>query len=104
MSKRRVEISDAAAADLAAIFRYTREQWGETQAVAYIDALDAGFQRIAAKPSLGRTRFELLKGARSRLIGKHVVFYNLDESKVVILRIVHPAQDPVTLRGVGPDA
>ena len=102
MPRLRIEISEAAAADLASIFRYTRERWGEAQAIAYLDEIDEGFDRIASKPALGRDRSAQLVGARSRVVARHVVYYIADEETTVILRVLHPAQDPVALRGLGP--
>ena len=103
MPRREIKVSDLARADLASIFRYSREVWGENRAVAYIDELDAGFKRIAERPEIGPGRSELLDGARGRLIAKHLVFYQVSDERVVVLRVLHPAQDPLTLRGDGRD-
>jgi plasmid stabilization system protein ParE len=36
-------------------------------------------------------------------VGRHAVFYRVEPRRIVILRVLHPAQDPVTLRQLGPD-
>ncbi|XBQ17420.1 MAG: type II toxin-antitoxin system RelE/ParE family toxin [Oceanicaulis sp.] len=103
MPTREVEISQAAERDLEAIFRYTRERWGEAQAVSYIEALNEGFDGIAETPGLGRDRSEEIEGGRSRILARHVVFYTFTRERAVIIRVLHPAQDPRTLLGPGPD-
>ena len=41
--------SDAAAADLRGIVRYTYQQWGKSQVVRYRDKLEQGMARLAAR-------------------------------------------------------
>jgi toxin ParE1/3/4 len=92
MPKGDPDVSHAATPDLASIFRPTRARWNQEQAVRYVDTADAGFNRIASKPDLGRDRSDQAAGTRSRVVGRHVVFYRVEPHRIVILRVLHPAQ------------
>jgi toxin ParE1/3/4 len=51
------------------------------------------FQMLHRRPGLGRARPEFGPNHRSRLVGRHVVFYRSENESVVILRILHQSMD-----------
>jgi toxin ParE1/3/4 len=86
-------VSKRAEADLMEIWLWTYKQFGEAQADHYLDKLDAGMTACGTNPESGRTREELRSGYRSLAIGKHVVFYTVTGSEVVVQRVLHSSMD-----------
>ncbi|MEN3973497.1 type II toxin-antitoxin system RelE/ParE family toxin [Emcibacter sp. SYSU 3D8] len=87
------QLTIEAEADLRDIYRQSRKRWGKPQTALYLNNLDEVFHDLASHPDRGRTRHDLRPGVRSRLSGKHVVFYRTEGDHVSILRILHQAQD-----------
>ena len=82
------------ASDLAAIFDYTVDIWGEQQAENYVEELARCFQLLANLPGLGRACDLILPGIRRFEQGKHVIFYKPDRGGIVISRILHQQRLP----------
>ena len=80
--------------DFDAITTYTAVTYDVTQAVHYTDAILDGAQRLADFPSLGRPY--TTKGGRvfqRYNIGRHVLFYQVADEGILIVRILHQAMD-----------
>ena len=88
-------VRPAARADLAAIWRYGLETWGETQADAYADSLFAFFDLLAEFPEMARERPEFAPPVRIHPSGTHLVICRLDAGCPDIIRILHARQDLV---------
>jgi toxin ParE1/3/4 len=82
-------LSDAARADLLEIAKYSEREWGRAQARSYTEELRACCARIASSPLTGRAADNLRHGLRRREQGSHVVFYSIEQTGVVIRRILH---------------
>jgi toxin ParE1/3/4 len=80
--------------DLAEIFDYTVDTWGEQQAENYIDELAKCFQRLADSPGLGRACDLISPGIRRFELGKHVIFYKPDRNGIIVSRILHQRMLP----------
>lgn len=80
--------------DLAEIFEYTLDTWGERQVENYMDELASCFQMLADSPGLGRTCDLIFPGLRRFEQGKHVIFYKPDRKGIVIARILHQGRLP----------
>ncbi|KIC09681.1 plasmid stabilization protein ParE [Leisingera sp. ANG-M1] len=93
MADTRWLIRPAARADLAAIWRYGLETWGEAQADAYADSLFALFDLLADFPEMARERSEFTPPVRIHPSGAHLVIYRLEQGCPDILRILHARQD-----------
>ena len=91
---RELVISDQAEVDLAKIWRYSLENWGEAQADRYLDVLDEGIRRCGVEPEQGRSWNDESSGYRSRLVKRHLVFYKYDERRELIQRVLHGSMDP----------
>lgn len=80
--------------DLAEIFDYTVDTWGEQQAEKYIEELAACFQLLADSPGLGRACDLISPGIRRFEQGKHVIFYKPERDGIIVSRILHQRMLP----------
>ena len=97
----RYRLTKLAAADYAAILRFTLKRWGKEQLAAYNRLLDSGIAAVAHEPKRlnshscddlrpGFRSFNIgLLGTHPRL-GRHVIYYRIaDDGVVEVLRILH---------------
>jgi len=78
--------------DLAEIWDYIAES-SETRADAFIEVVDQKLQIIAERPTIGRSRDELVPALRSFPVGRYVVFYRPIEDGIDVVRVLHSARD-----------
>ena len=93
MARLNLQLSAAAKTDLDDIFDYTRENFGQAQAVKYFQNMNIVFQSICDNPRLGRTRHEVRQNLRRVVHEHHVVFYRIDGDVVKVLRVLHDSRD-----------
>lgn len=86
-------LARAAYGDLEEIDQYTLTTWGRAKRDDYIRALFARFDDIAELPGQGRTRPELAPGVRSLPHERHVIFYESEDERCFILRVLHASRD-----------
>lgn len=89
-----VRISNLAERDLLSIWTYTLEEWGETQADAYIESFAGKFSLLASLPGAGRSIDEVRPGYRRARHGSHLIFSRQVEDGVEIVRVLHQQMDP----------
>lgn len=89
----RLEKSDAADTDLLEIWKYTYQEWDESQADQYLDKLETGFLRLLDNPKMGKSRDEYHLGLRSLVIEHHIAFYTRTPDVVRIERVLHESMD-----------
>ena len=89
------DVSLAAKEDLYQIWAYTVDNWSEKQADLYYANLENCFQEIACTPmTAGKPYDEIIPGIRARHVGRHMVFYTVQEDgRVLIVRILHERMD-----------
>jgi len=87
-------LSPRCVSDLADIFDYTVDTWGERQAEIYLEELAKCFERLADLPGLGRPCDLIYPGIRRFEQGKHVIFYRQERKGIVISRILHQRMLP----------
>jgi toxin ParE1/3/4 len=99
--KPRYRLTKLAAADYAAILRFTLKRWGKEQLAAYNRLLDSGIAAVAHEPKRlnSHSRDDLRPGFRSLNIGllgihpslgRHIIYYRIaDDGVVEVLRILH---------------
>jgi toxin ParE1/3/4 len=80
--------------DIDGIASYTTASWGWRQAERYLTRLEAGFDLIAANPSIGRSCEVVRSRLRRFEIGHHVVFYVTEDDGVLIVRVLHERMLP----------
>lgn len=90
-------LADAAEADLRAIIRYTRTQWGPDQTRSYMAKLHAGITRIAVGHGSFKTLDALYPALRVAHCGHHYVFcLPRSNAPALILAILHERMDIIT--------
>ena len=91
-----IRLSKRAVADLQEIRAYTIDNWGREQWLIYYRRIVAAFERIAAKPEIGKDRSLFASGMRSIDCEKHIIFYRQLKAtggKPVVLHIVHQSRN-----------
>ena len=88
-------IAPAARDDLTDIYHYGLSQWGQAQSEHYLSRIKDQLRLLTRQPRMGGIkRPELLPGARSLAVARHVLFYRLNENRIEIIRVLHGRQDP----------
>lgn len=86
-------LSRAADGDLAEIFTYSFQTFGEAQAETYFLDLSACLRMLADNPRLGRgaglSHRDMLKHAH----GSHVIYYLIEEPGIFVVRVLHRSMD-----------
>lgn len=88
-------LSRKARADLKSIYVYTEERFGRDQAEAYAQGIETKLHLLAERPDIGRHRTEIGGRTCSFPHESHVIYYEAEDGIVLILRILHAAQDPI---------
>ncbi|HVY94306.1 MAG TPA: type II toxin-antitoxin system RelE/ParE family toxin [Bryobacteraceae bacterium] len=81
--------SPRAEADLTGIARYASRQWGEEQAIRYLDALEGRCAELAQSLSSGRPCSSIRPGLWRAEQGSHVVFFGRATEGIHVSRILH---------------
>ena len=88
-----LSVTPKAESDLIGIWVYTSEEWGTDQADQYLDELEEGMKRLIDHPSLGADYAHVLPGYRRLQVEHHAVFYKLEKSEVLVVRVLHETMD-----------
>lgn len=91
----RYSLTKKAAEDLYRIWEYTADTWTERQADKYYSTLISAFKKLAQNPEkLGRSYEMIHSGLKGFLVGRHIIFYLVQENAdVLIVRILHSRMD-----------
>jgi toxin ParE1/3/4 len=92
--KRRLILQPDAQADIDEILLYTRKRWSAEQRRRYRAQRNKGMRSLLDYPERGLPRDDLYRGCRSLPVEQHVVFYSLDDDKIVVDRVLHTSQEP----------
>ena len=85
-----LRVSLSARADLREIWNYIEEGSGSsTVADRFMDSLRDRFRLLSEWPLIGRARNDLRTGLRTSAVGDYLIFYRLENSDVVIQRVLH---------------
>jgi len=89
-------ISDEAQDDIAHIFEYTIDKWGLSQAHKYQEILDSGLDTIRNTPLSPYSKNVEHKKIPTRYlrVGKHHIYYTLEDDLIIILRVLHGQMNP----------
>lgn len=88
-----LKLTRRARRDIQQISRYTIEMWGKAQAIAYKDLLAKHFAMIQENPSVGHQKPGLEESVLCVRAGRHLIFYEMQNEAVSILRILHDSMD-----------
>jgi len=90
----RTRFSRQARRDLVEIGAYTRDRWGEAQAVAYVTAVDVRCRWLARFPEAGMASDDIRPGYRGFSEGRHTIFYRRESGGIEVIRILHQSVLP----------
>jgi len=89
----RLVVAHLARRDLQAIARYSEKEWGAARKAQYMAAIREKFSLLLMRPSMGAPRNDIADGYRNHPVGRHLIFYRVEEESVVILRVPHQSMD-----------
>ena len=99
---RRLQLTAIAQADLKSIRRYSERQWGSEQADRYRSELRDTMKRLTAGTAACRARDDLRQGLHMAVSGRHCIFFEQDERRVLVIRVIHQRMDfPSQLKDLG---
>ncbi len=87
------ELSKLAISDLESIWHYTVEKWSIDQANKYYKLIFSAIDSICTDPQSGKSITEIKVHHRSKLVKSHMIIYKVEESIVLIDRILHQKMD-----------
>lgn len=90
---RRVILVPQARRDLSAIWNFTAEAWGASQADRYVARLVGRMNQAARLQSIGRHCDELYPGLRRTKSGSHFIFFLGTDDAIQVVRILHEQMD-----------
>lgn len=79
--------------DLQGVLAYSTEQWGKTVAEQYIDALEAGLERLREQPDLLRPEPDLHPALRFYRVNRHLFVCDARPGAIVVLTVIHSSMD-----------
>jgi len=85
-----LELSERAQLDFQDILSYTLQTWGEEQLVKYRDLIASSFTVLTKNPESGRGD---IIPYRRYTAGQHFIFYRIEGTTVIIVRILHRRSD-----------
>jgi toxin ParE1/3/4 len=88
-----VQLSPKARADFVEIRLYSNAEFGGDVADAYFLGFDEVFDLLERHPHVGQAQPKYGKGIRCIVHRNHRLFYTVVGERVIIIRIIHHAQD-----------
>ena len=82
----RLVITEIARADLDSIRRYSTRTWGEERTKAYLNALRDTLKGLLRGTVAARGRDDLRLGIQMAISGRHGIFFEANESHLIIGR------------------
>lgn len=89
---RRLVFSPAAEADIESIWDYSADNWGEAQADRYIEEIRETCIALASGGKRG-SPVDIRPDYLKRETGSHMLYYRDLGDMIVIIRVLHSAQD-----------
>ncbi len=80
--------------DLKKLWHNGFEMWGDNQASVYLMQLDASMKRLCNFPHIGKSRDNIRAGYRSIRVNKHLIYYQIIDQTIAIIRILHERMEP----------
>ncbi len=90
----RIRFTRDAEDDIFNIYAYTAKTHGKRQLEKYETALKAAVEVLAANPEIGVDRSALRPDTRRYIVESHAIYYEIDGSDILVLRILNVKQDP----------
>jgi toxin ParE1/3/4 len=90
---RRLELTEIARADLKSIRRYSTRKWGQDRTSRYIGALRDTLKGLVRGTVVTRNRDDLRPGLQMATSGRHCIFFEANQSRVLVVRVLHDRMD-----------
>lgn len=90
---RRLDLTEIARGDLKSIQRYSQKAWGSDRTVRYMAELRDVMKGLRAGTVVSRNRDDLRPGLQMATSGRHSVFFEADESRILVIRVLHDRMD-----------
>ncbi|OFW10948.1 MAG: hypothetical protein A3H96_25060 [Acidobacteria bacterium RIFCSPLOWO2_02_FULL_67_36] len=90
---KRVDFTEIARADLKSIRRYSQKIWGPDRTVQYMAGLRDTMKGLVAGTVVSRNRDDLRPGLQTATWGRHCVFFEADQSHILVVRVLHDRMD-----------
>ncbi len=88
------KLTTLAVEDFSNIYDYTFQRFGERQADAYTETLEAFLNSVADMPSLGRD-YPTIPDVMRIEFQKHSIFYKIEHTDILVIRILHQQMNHV---------
>ncbi len=88
-----VEFSEAAAKDIEIIFERSVIDFGLNQTELYYSSLKNCFDLLDKNPQMGSEATDIKSGYHRFLHQSHVIFYQISDEGIFIVRILHKRMD-----------
>jgi toxin ParE1/3/4 len=92
-TNRKVFRSPEAQEDLLSIWHFGANEWSSEQADRHLRDIENMCDRLREDPKLGHKRDDLIPGLRSTYIRPHLIFYQISDGAVTIVRVLHQRFD-----------
>lgn len=86
-------LSPASHADLEAIWEYTVETWGPSQAETYILSIRSTLDGLVRGDTKSRSAEDIRPGYRKVRCGSHIIFFKTASDTIHVIRILHGRMD-----------
>jgi toxin ParE1/3/4 len=90
---KRLVLTDIARADLQSIRRYSTRTWGPDQTARYMDRLRETLKGLVRDSVVARSRDDLRPGLQMATSGRHCIFFEANESRLLVVRVLHDRMD-----------
>jgi len=90
---RRLELTEIARADLKSIRRHSQTTWGAERTKQYITGLRDTIKALRIGTVVSRNRDDLRPGLQMAASGRHLIFFEADESRILVIRVLHDRMD-----------
>lgn len=88
-----VRISEDAKTDIRKIYIYSYQKFGEEKADEYVDGLDIKLKDLPGV--LVSSDYSFVRdGLKRSNYESHAVYYRIEDSDVIVLRVLHQRMDP----------
>ena len=89
----RLLLTDRSLSDIAAIERYSIEQWGKKTAAKYLAQIEDALSRIKGNPNLLRQEEGFHQFLRFYTANKHVLVFDIQGNDLILLTVFHGSMD-----------
>ena len=90
---KRLALTEIARADLASIRRYSTRTWGQDRTTQYMGLLRDTMKGLVRGTEVTRARDDLRPAIVMATSGRHCIFFEADESRILVVRVLHDSMD-----------